>query len=77
MSLENSDLIIEREFEGKRVGFRLSKAPSCGNRDQLELTGIVYESFPRQFEVRCGCGCGYVGIACMVDEEERIMKQPS
>ena len=74
MSEKNIDLIINLVYEGRKTKFRLSDATRCKNYVQLGLTGIIYDSYPRQFEVKCSCGCGYSGIACMVEEEEQLMK---
>lgn len=72
MSVEKSGVIIDLDYEGRKTRFRLPEVPSCRNYTQLLLTGKVYESYPRQFEVKCTCGCGYSGMAYMTEEEKQM-----
>lgn len=64
------NLTVTLSFEGEKTQFRLGEPPRCGHHAQLQLTGTVYETWPRQFEVKCNCGCGYQGMAYSVNEEE-------
>jgi hypothetical protein len=70
MSEEKNDLLIDIHYEGRKTRFRLPEVPPCKNYAHLELTGKTYESYPRQFEIRCTCGCGYLGMAFILREEE-------
>lgn len=75
MTIEYPGQLVDLEYEGKMLQLRLAEPLSCGNYEQLELTGTVFDSFPRQFEVNCRCGCGYSSFACLTSEEQQIEQQ--
>ncbi len=63
--------LVKLLLNKQRQTFLLTEKPDCGNLHQLELTGVVYESFPKQFEVTCRCGCTFKGIALLYSEIEK------
>ena len=71
MGSEARGFVVNLYFEGERKKFYLNEPLRCGNLDQLKLTGKIYETWPRQFEVKCSCGCGYQGMAYIVEEIEQ------
>ena len=74
MESDATESTIDLTFEGQNIRFRIGDPPRCGHHDQLRLTGKIFESIPRQFEVMCQCGCGYGGIAYSVKELEEAEK---